>query len=71
MLAAAFKKKAAHISLRTCREIKEVIEQAAAVKGSSMSSFIFDICIEEAQRVVDAEDAKLEKTQANTKTKQP
>lgn len=62
-------RKTANISLRTSEEIKEVIKQAAASKGCSMSSFIFDICIEEAQRVVDAEDAKLEKTLAITKTK--
>ena len=64
-------KKTARISMHTSRQIKETIQQAAAIKGCSMSKFIFDICIENAQRIVDAEDAKLETTSAHTKTKQP
>ena len=55
-------KKTAHIDLRTRRGVKDVIEQAAALKGCSMSSFIFDICIAESKRVVSAENAKSEKT---------
>lgn len=62
MLPPASAKNTAHINLRSSQGVKEVIEQAAAVKGCSMSSFICDICVEEAQRVVSAEDAKLEKT---------
>ena len=61
MLSPASAKNTAHINLRTSRGVKDVIEQAAAVKGCTMSSFIFDICIQEAQRIASAENAKLEK----------
>jgi uncharacterized protein (DUF1778 family) len=54
-------KKTAYISLRTSREIKEEIAQAAASKGRSLSGFMLDICIQEAQRVVNAEQANSEK----------
>lgn len=62
MLAPAAAKQTAQINLRTSRRVKDVIEQAAALKGCSLSSFIFDICIAEAQRLASAEKSKPEKT---------
>lgn len=50
-------KKTACISLRTSREIKGEIARAAASKGRSLSGFMLDICIQEAQRIVNAEQA--------------
>ena len=61
MPSATSARKTAYISLRTSRVIKEEIEQAAAGKGRSLSGFILDICIQEAQRVVNAEQAQSEK----------
>ena len=61
MPSATSAKKTAYISLRTSPAIKEEIAQAAASKGLSLSGFMLDICIQEARRVVNAEQAKSEK----------
>ena len=65
-----FRKSTAYIGLRTSQEIKEIIEKAAALKGCSVSDFIFESCIENAQRIVAAEEAKLKKSALKPKTKQ-
>ena len=66
-----FRKSTAYIGLRTRQEIKEILEKAAALQGCSLSDFIFDSCLEKAQRIVDAEEAKLKKAPVQPKTKQP
>ena len=61
MPSATSAKNTAYISLRTNRAIKEEIARAAAVKGRSLSGFMLDSCTQEAQRVINAEEANSEK----------
>ena len=43
--------KTAYLSVHTTREIKDLVREAAAIKGCSMSKLILDSRIEQARRV--------------------